>query len=119
MATERPHILHIDSGAITASSSATDTIDVGTNESYDITELRIISATGVYTLEITDQSGYNFSNEAFSMPAVGASPNEFNAHKLAPPLIFEKGGKYTLKFTDTSAAANRVKMLLIGKRILT
>lgn len=118
MAISRPHILHLDSGSITASSSANDTLDVGTNEEYEISEIRVISATGVYTLEITDQSGYAFANEAFSMPAVGASPNEYNIHKLAVPLVLVRGGKYTFKFTDTSAAVNRVKMLLIGKRVL-
>jgi len=115
MPKEYPFILNIDSDAITSSGSANDTINVGSNEEIVISYLKIVSATGAFDLEITDQAGIAYQQEAvrWAISATDQYPLNFPFALQMPP-----SSTFTFKFTDRSSGANRVQMQLWGKRVL-
>jgi len=108
---QHPYLINIDSGSITASSNATDTVSVGSNEEVVIRELRIVSATGTFSLDITDETGRAYNQESVHF-ATGQTT--YYPLKFDPPLQFPPSSEFKFKFTDTSAATNRVRMQLIA-----
>ena len=115
MAQTFPFTLNIDSTAITASSDATDVINVGSNEEFNIKELVIVSATGNFELEITDQAGIAYQQEAlrFVPTQTDQYPYEFTEMLQMPP-----SATFSFKFTDVTGSANRVRMQLRGTRTI-
>jgi len=108
-----PFTLNLDSTSITASGTKTDVINIGSNEEFNIKELVIISATGTFSLEITDQRGIAYQQEAvhFAVNQTSQYPYEFTMMLQMPP-----SSTFSFLFTDTSAATNRVRMQLRGMR---
>lgn len=118
MVVETPYFLNINSGAISASSSATDTIDTGSNEEILVKEMLLISATGAFDLEITDNNGVAYQQEAVRWPIQAANPNQYIRHIFPTPLQFPRASQFKFKFTDVSAATNQVRIQLICIRKL-
>lgn len=116
MPKDYPYIINIDSGSITASSDATDEISMGANEEFIAHKAVLLSATGAFDLEIKDQSGLAYQQEKVRFTT------DFNGNRLFElpmPLQMENSSVFKFKFTDVSAAANRVRMQLYGVRRVT
>lgn len=111
-----PYTLNVDSTSITASSDATDTISIGNNETIEVHKIILTSATGIFDLEITDQNGFAYQQEAVRY---SATFNDNRIIELPIPLILEPGTVWKFKFTDASSATNRVRMQLWGIRTIT
>lgn len=108
-----PYFINIDSASITASSSATDEITTGSNESIEVKEILLISATGLFDLHISDHNGTAYQQEKVRWPAQAANPYQYVRHILPIPLQFPRSSAFKFKFTDVSAATNRVRMQLL------
>lgn len=110
-----PFTLNIDSTAITANGNTTDVINVGSNEEFNIKELVIISATGTFTMDITDQAGIAYQQESlhFATTQTDQYPYEFTM-----PLQMSPSATFSFLFTDVSGSANRVRMQLRGTRTI-
>ena len=115
MAKEYPFVLNISSGSINASSSASDVINVGSNEEIIISMIKIVSATGAFDLEIVDNAGISYQQEAVRWATTATDQYPINLPFI---LSMQPSSAYTFKFTDQSAAANAVRMQLWGKRVL-
>lgn len=111
MPAEYPYIMNLDSGNITASSNATDTISIGSNYAFEVYELRLTSATGKFSLDITDDTGKSYMQESLHFVV---KDNAKDIFRLPIPLQMRPSSEWKFKFTDTSAATNRVRAQLIG-----
>ena len=119
MPEDKLHFTQIKVSSIGTNSNKSDTFKVGSNEMYVFNEFRVVKATGTYQMEVTDQTGRSYTEEAIDFPAVPANPNEYNIYKLSIPFQFDSNSTWTFKFTDTSGATNNVTLVLIGVRRLS
>jgi len=108
-----PFTLNIDSTAISANSNATDVINVGSTEKFVLKEMVIVSATGAFELEVTDQAGIAYQQEAVRF---ATNQTDQYPYTFATDLEMNPSDTFSFKFTDTSGAANRVRMQLRGTR---
>ena len=115
---KRPYIL-TDSVDLTASATGQAVLRVGSNERFEGRKVLILS-TGTFNITgITDDSGLPFTNADSGDPLTNVMfPDDMDSGdvmlELDAPIVLEKNNALTISFTDTSAAANTVRVAVYG-----
>ena len=115
---KRPYIL-TDSVDLVASAAGQAVLRVGSNERFEGHAILILS-TGIFNITgITDDSGLPFTNADAGDPLTNVMfPDDMDAGdamlELDAPLVLEKNNALTISFTDTSTAANTVRVAIYG-----
>lgn len=106
-----PFIMNLTSGSIAAAASATDTKNLGSNEEFEVHELRITAADGIFGLQITDQSGVSYQDEEVYFERTG---NNRDVHRLPLHLNMAPNETYKFKITNRHTATQTIRLQLIG-----
>lgn len=109
----RPYDINLEFASITGSSYGTDSETLGSNEQFTAYEMIVVSATGTFTLEITDQAGNTYQNEAVRY---GTGTTTYYPLEFKEPLVMKANSKFSFKVTDTSGSTNTVYIKLRGKK---
>lgn len=115
MPTEYPHIMNIEAASISGNGDKTDTLDLGSTEQFIAKYLVVVSATGTFKLEIIDQAGRAYQNEAVRF---GTGATTYYKLIFPTPLIMPSNSTFSFKVTDTSGSSNTVYIQLWGIKVV-
>jgi len=115
-----PYFLN-DRVIFVGSDTQTFSFTISAGDEMFVDELRLLS-TGAFTIgEIKDESGKSYCSADAANPIPSGIFPTANSHTIPPiklptSLHIDPSGKITVTVTDTSAAANTVDIVLIGRR---